>query len=121
MPTPTPIIEDLLTVPTGTQVYDALMFDIEPELITENLAHLDEPYTQETPEGRVRRYDHYRESFEMYDIAFNEWISALSSSVQTYKRQALKSEEQESNTEDMYSMNALEEEFSKEVPKVTAS
>ena len=62
-----------IVFPSGTEVYDGLMVDIEPELLSANIPHLDEPYVGESEEDRKKRYDRYTEAFAKYDEAFAKW------------------------------------------------
>lgn len=54
---PTSVPVELLTNPR--KLYDFFMAHLEPELLTENLPHLDEPYAGETAEERAERYAYY--------------------------------------------------------------
>lgn len=109
--TPTPPIEELLAIPSGSQVYDALMYDIEPELLTDNLQHLDEKYADETAEGRAMRYKRYEKAFATYDAVFTKWIDDLAASVQTFKKDAMKTAEAQTRDEEAQHLLSLEEQM----------
>ena len=58
MPTSVPI--ELLHRPKA--LYDFFMKYLAPDLVTENLPHLDEPYIGETVEERTERYARYADA-----------------------------------------------------------
>lgn len=77
--------EDIV-LPTGEQVYDNIMKQIEPELVLANLQSLDEPYANETDTEHAARYERYGKAFAVYEERYNAWVSDLSSAVSAYKR-----------------------------------
>jgi hypothetical protein len=97
-----------LTFPTGQEVYDALMAQIEPELVSANVAHLDEKYANESEADRKVRYERYTQAFMKYDEAYREWESALHAAVSTYRRDAFRSAETDSRTEETNALAQLE-------------
>jgi len=109
--THTQTLPEYLKIPTGMQVYDAFMSRIEPELVSGNLSHIDEPYADETPEKRVARYKRYTKAFEKYDIQYNEWSLALSAAIQEFRRNVIRGAEAKSRTEESPTLNALEDQL----------
>lgn len=118
--TPATGLLDYLKIPTGQQVYDSLMAKIEPELVSGNIPHLDEPYTGETPEQRTVRYKKYERAYAAYDTAYQTWLKELSEVVQEFRRKALKEAESMSRQEEADAINALESQFDTSVSPVSA-
>ncbi|NOS68298.1 MAG: hypothetical protein HOO67_08160 [Candidatus Peribacteraceae bacterium] len=87
MPTPIPPPQPP-TVPTGRELYDALMSHIEPELVTEYAKTLDEHYKNETPENHTQRMKRYDLAFERYEEAYREYMATLDAQVTRYRKQA---------------------------------
>lgn len=73
-------------LPTGEQIYDSLMCQIEPELMLENLPTLDAPYQNESEEQRAARYEGYGKAFALYRERYTLWIKNLRDSVNVYKK-----------------------------------
>lgn len=108
---PTPLV-----FPTGDELYDQLMGSIEPELLTENIPHLDDKYTNESEDNRAKRYEHYTKSYEQYDEAFAAWHTNFHKKVTVYRREALRSAERESKTEEVPVLAQLEQDISSALP-----
>ncbi len=96
---------DDIVIPTGSEIYDSLMSQIEPELVQANLDFLDEPYADETEEERKARYKRYSEAFVKYREAFALWSGELSKSIDEYKK-AVRAAAEEVDKEDQ--INALQ-------------
>lgn len=79
-----------LRVPTGKQVYDALMAKIEPELLADAIPALEEKYKDEAKEARAARYKRYREAFVQYDRTFAAFAAELRKAVDACRAEAEK-------------------------------
>lgn len=99
-------------MPTGREVYDALMSAIEPELVTANLSHLDDRYANEAANDRAKRYQRYAQAYAAYDKAFQKWMNAFTQEVTTFRRTAMQSAEQQSREEEGGIFTSLDEELS---------
>lgn len=97
--------------PSGEEVYDGLMAQIEPELLSANIPHLDEAYPSETEEEKKARYDRYSAAFVKYDEMYAEWEKNLNEIVTDYRKDALTSAETESKQEDASALAQLEQNF----------
>ena len=86
---------DDLVFPTGGEIYDTLMMQIEPELVSANIPLLDAEYVGESEADRALRYERYTRAYATYDKVFQQWQKNLSSSVQVYRREALHSAQDE--------------------------
>ena len=98
-------------VPSGAEIYDAIMRKIEPELIRANLGKLDTPYKNETEAKHSARYRRYSKAFAAYKKAFSVWSLNLKKAVQAYKRAVFKASEKISKREEEAKMQALEEQM----------
>ena len=97
-----------VNIPTGKDVYDALMGGIEPELVTDNLGKLDEPYTNESAEDRKTRYQRYTQAFAEYRKQFTQWAGKLRQAVKTFRRSVVTTSETKSRADDEIAIAALE-------------
>jgi len=63
------------------EIYDLLMYDIEPDLATENIKYLDSVYEGETEDEREIRLERYRYAFEIFydrfEILMKLWKKEL--------------------------------------------
>lgn len=75
-------------IPTGRELYDAIMSHIEPDLMTENAKTLDVKYANEAPAEKERRLKRYDLAFERYETAYTEYVAMLDAQVNRYSRQA---------------------------------
>ena len=88
MPTPLPPPPAPPKIPTGRELYDALMGHIEPELVTDASKLLDEKYKDETPEHHAARMKRYDLAFERYEESYREYMATLDAQVVRYRHQA---------------------------------
>ncbi len=100
-----------IQMPAGVDIYDALMGDIELELVSTNLPHLDERYPQETPEARKVRYQRYDKAYAAYEEAFKIWSQDFSQMVAKTKRDILSSAEQQDKQREEEVMAKLDAAF----------
>ena len=96
------------TVPTGDEIYDALMSDIDMDLITVNLPLLDAKYAGESTQERTARFKRYEEAYAKYDEAYAIWIQTLNQSVEQYRHEALRSAEAKDRVNDELALKALD-------------
>lgn len=98
----------LFPLPTGDEIYDALMSKIDMELITVNIPTLDEKYKNESPADQVLRLKRYQTAYAEYDKAYAAWIQTLQGAVQTYRRHALRSAEERDRAGETQAMTELD-------------
>ena len=99
MPDPTP--PAALTppkIPTGQEIFDAIMQHIEPELTTEGLKTVDAKYTGEAPAAKEARRKRYTLAFERYEQAYEGYMATLHAQVQRYRRESFDRVETEDRT-----------------------
>lgn len=87
-------------IPTGQELYDAIMGHIEPELTTGCLPVLEEKYVDETPEEQAKRTQRYELAFERYDLAYEGYIQTLQTQVDRYRRHSFAKVEVEDRQEE---------------------
>lgn len=95
-------------------LYDAIMAEIEPELMSQLLPELDRIYAQETPEERAARMERYRKAFELCEERVQAVVGEWQAELEQFKRQAIAERKQESVTEDQSALRNIEQSFSKE-------
>lgn len=95
-------------------VYDALMGQIDPELVTSEIPKLTEKYKDETPEQRRDRAEHYNEAYEQYESMLTEFVGGLKEHANTQRRKALVSAEAESRKVEEGELQKMEELFTTE-------
>jgi hypothetical protein len=59
--------QQAVVIPTAQELYDLWMSQIEPELMTATIDHVDELHAGETPEERKQRYARYAQAFQKFD------------------------------------------------------
>ncbi len=82
--------------------YDFIMGAIEPDLLTENIATLDEKYEGETEEDRAIRYEKYTFAYQLFDEVVQEFDDAMKKQTKAIitkmDRAALKQSKKEDDT-----------------------
>lgn len=71
-------------IPTGQELFDAIMGHIEPELTTSGVLQLAMTYASETPEQKEARQKRYELAMERYEQAYEGYIATLHTQVQRY-------------------------------------
>ncbi|MFA7682373.1 MAG: hypothetical protein WCX61_05075 [Candidatus Peribacteraceae bacterium] len=95
-------------IPTQQELYDSLMSQIEPELVSGELNHIKEKSAADTPEAFIARKQRYVKAFERYDKEVEKYLAALGDQVRSFKRTALTSMEQKSRTAEEQDLSSLE-------------
>ncbi len=110
MPAPNPISTIVPPkIPTGQEIFDAIMGHIEPELTTEELKKLEATYKDETPEQMQARKQRYELAFERYEQAYEGYMATLHTQVSRYRRASFAQVELEETQRD----NGIMEQMSK--------
>ncbi|MFA6038909.1 MAG: hypothetical protein WCV62_05255 [Candidatus Peribacteraceae bacterium] len=78
-----------LRIPSGRRIYDALMAQIEPDLVTATIPTLENTYKDETPEQNAERRKRYLAAFAKYDRAFAALTKELREAVQQCRTHAV--------------------------------
>lgn len=97
------------TLPSGVEIYDAIMREIEPDLVTSAIAGLTAKYANETAEEKQERLDRYRSAYETYDEIYADWLKKFKEQVSEFKKNAFATAQARSAEEDAKAMASLEE------------
>lgn len=73
-------------IPTGREIFDAIMRHIEPELTSEGVKTLAETYKNETIVDYAKRRERYALAFERYKQAYQGYVATLDAQVTRYCR-----------------------------------
>lgn len=65
------------TLPTGEEIYNAIMAQIEPDLVTTSGVTTDAPIDGESPVQFSARLEKYRKAFALYEKCFNAFVAHL--------------------------------------------
>lgn len=98
-------------IPSGDQVYDAIMGTIEPELLSKNLPSLVDKYGNETAGARAERMQRYQAAFRRYDETYGRWIHNLRTVARDQRADALQKAEVRVQQEDAEQLSTLENQF----------
>lgn len=98
-------------IPTGAALYDRLMTDIEPELVSSVLPTLAKTYRGESPiESRIRA-ERYTRAFQRYDKALDKYLFALGHTMKKNAATAAASLEQSERAAEKENISELEHVF----------
>ncbi len=92
-------------------VYDMLMMDIEPDLMTDALPLLDAKYANETADEKKARKERYKVAYKKFDQVFAEFMNEIESSARATEREAFRKKEAASRTEEAEMLNSLTSAF----------
>ena len=94
--------------PTADQVYDRIMKDIEPELLTVSNPTLAEKYKDETPEESQARAERYQKAYAEYDKKYEAYMLEFDGMVRGLQHEAVGVVEGESKKGDDDALATLE-------------
>jgi hypothetical protein len=93
----------------GKQIYDQIMAEIDPELVTDSLTTLSEKYKDETPEQAAARSARYDAAFAEYDKRYAAYMTDLGGKVKSLQRTVRAGIENDERAEEQAStLNNLE-------------
>lgn len=98
-------------IPTGQELFDAIMGYIEPELTTEGVKTLDAKYKNETPDQQLERRKRYARAYEQYEKAYQETMETLHAQINRYSRVSFEQMEQGDRTDEESTLNSLSQAF----------
>lgn len=91
------------------QLYDMLMRDIEPDLLSYNIVKLAEYYKDETETENTERLQRYQKAYQEFDRVFQSFMNEVQDEVRTTKRDSLEKTEQSDRAGETDNIEALEE------------
>lgn len=98
-------------VPSGRDIYDAIMKNIEPELLSSELPLLKQKYGDEAGDVKAKRMARYAKAFAKYDEAYETYMTHLRQQVREYRHASFKWVEEETNGKENAVMNQLEQQM----------
>ncbi len=85
-----------------------IMGEIEPELVSTNVDHLEEKYGDEPEEQKKERLLRYQKAFEEYDKRYKEYMTSLTTQVNDYLKSEMQRIEGENKKREEGLLNNLE-------------
>lgn len=92
----------------GDALYNSIMGQIEPELLSVNLEAIPTLCANETPEQRTARVTRYKAAFEEYDRRFDEHCRMWDEQLHNYKREAIEYIENQAQVNDIAELQVIE-------------
>ena len=92
----------------GKEVYDSIMKQIDPELLSDSLPTLEEKYEKETAKEKEARRKRYNVAFKKYHETYTAYLSDLDARIHRYQREAMKSIEDRSHQQEEKQLEDLE-------------
>ncbi len=92
-------------------LYDAIMREIEPELLTDMIPYLDELYAYETPEEKQLRAERYERAYELFEQRFQTFAESWMKELQTLKKTMTRSKEQKEGQKEQDALLSMEHSF----------
>lgn len=94
-------------IKSGREIYDSIMGQIEPELVSAEIPKLKEKYSNETTEQKSARGERYRKAFIKYYEMFEIYVADMREKIRRYQRNAMKTVEEISQWEDSSALDNL--------------
>ena len=85
---------------TLEQLYDLIMGQIEPDLVTAQIPLLDAKYANETPEEKRARGERYAEAFALFEQTFGAMTHSWEQAISAYREDAISATAERSAKED---------------------
>ncbi len=86
-----PLMPQDQNTPWVLAMYDQIMGEIEPDLLTTQIPLLDEKYKNETPEQKKNRMAAYAQAFKIFDEAFKGMAGEMYGEIEKLKHAAQES------------------------------
>lgn len=99
---------DSKPLPSGKQIYDALMAQIEPDLVSANIAELEEKYRSESETEKLQRAERYSRAMTEYDKRYAALMSSLQQDIAAQKRDGIAAIEKKSSAKEEAHMQGIE-------------
>lgn len=100
-----------MEIPPADEIYDRIMDDIEPDLVTANLPEIDSKYEGETDKEKKTRYKRYEAAFAEYEKRFKEWMAHLKRQFEQARKKLVKKAEAKSASQEAEKLEELEDMF----------
>ena len=93
------------------EIYDALMFEFEPDLVSAMIPELDYIHQGESKQERKERLQRYAEAFEMFFAAFEDMAKGWESNSLNIKQEIVKEFAQEVGLKEEDLLTSIEKEI----------
>ena len=104
-------LPSLPTIFQGDDLYDQIMGEIEPDLVSSVYKTLDEKYKGETLEQAAARKDRYEKAFKEYKRRFDLYTSEWNGQLRTFQTGVIRALEADDRSEEDALMTQLESAF----------
>lgn len=108
---PVPVVADAQNDELSKQLYNAIMADIEPDLLLEHIPYLDELYADENEADHAARMSRYEEAYKKFDTALQSFMGEVHEEVRVSRREALRTQELRDRAEEQTALTNLETSF----------
>lgn len=95
------------------ELYNTLMYFIEPELMTDMLPILDSIYKDEPPENKKIRLDWYKEAFEIFAEKYSSFMGIWKHELAHIKQKAQGMKEVSDQASEKNSLSSIEQSIDK--------
>ncbi len=95
-------------IPTGEEIYNQIMSEIEPDLVNQTEESLEKKYADESKGEKSARMQRYQEAMKEYDKRYEKFVADLTSEVNTYQKQEIASLERKNSAEEKEQLSYLE-------------
>ncbi len=92
---------------TGREIYDSIMREIEPELLSAALPGLEEKYKGDTPAQAKERAERYIRAMEEYEKRYEQYRHDQEANTRTFKIDAIHFVEQAAAGDEQTKMQSL--------------
>ena len=94
-------------IPSGKEIYDSIMREIEPELLSSIIPTLNEKYKNETPLEWEQRKKRYNKAFAKFHQVYDVYMEDLRIRIHRYHQESMKDFEEQSRLQEERSLNHL--------------
>ncbi|OGJ56027.1 hypothetical protein A2635_04955 [Candidatus Peribacteria bacterium RIFCSPHIGHO2_01_FULL_51_9] len=107
MPTPN-VPAGEIKIPSGEEVYNAIMGRIDPDLLTGTIPTLETKYKGESEMQRAARLERYKKAYKEYDRQYAAWTQEVQVLVARARREALQSAEKKERVKEEQILQSLD-------------
>jgi hypothetical protein len=90
-------------------LYDMLMFEIEPELLSDAVGELDELYKNETKEEHQERMDRYKVAFQTFSDRFGKMLDLWKVQLKDFDKAILSAIKAKAGAEESGRLSGIEQ------------
>lgn len=94
-------------IKSGREIYDSIMGQIEPELVSSSIPLLKKKYANETPEQKAARKKRYNAAYKKYDEMYEIYLADLDARISRYYKESMSSIEEQSRKGEEQKLNDI--------------